>query len=230
MPLLFWVFSEFITFILGPISYYPREPIMGKGNSPNFKIGWDLGVSVPGWFNLDHLHPFKPHLFQKCFKFFTFILGGQYNYPRGLIMGKGNSPNSKTEWDRGFSVPGAFKLDHLQAMKPLLFPDFSNFFTFILGGQFLLPQRANNGKWEFTQLQNWMRQGGFGAWGIHTWSFAEPICKSLCHFRNPLWPTERIWNVAKRPEVTVLSPLSANMNRDGRRIGCYGTQSYSGRL
>ena len=34
--------------------------------------------------------------------------------------------------------------------------------------------------------------------------------------------------MAKRPEVTDLSPLSANMNRDGRRIGCYGTQSYSG--
>ena len=36
-------------------------------------------------------------------------------------------------------------------------------FTFILGGQFLLPQRANNGKSEFTQLQNWMTQRDFGA-------------------------------------------------------------------
>ena len=34
---------------------------------------------------------------------------------------------------------------------------FSHFFTFILGGQFLLPQRANNGKRAFTQLLNWMR-------------------------------------------------------------------------
>ena len=39
-------------------SYYPRGPIMGKGNSPNFKIGWDRGFSVPWAFKLYHLHPF----------------------------------------------------------------------------------------------------------------------------------------------------------------------------
>ena len=89
-------------------------------------------------------------------------------YPRGLIMGKGNSPNFKTGWDRGVWVPGAFKLDHLQPIKPLLFPNFYNFFIFILGGQFLLPQRANNGEREFFQLQNWMREKVFSAWGIHT--------------------------------------------------------------
>ena len=66
-------------------------------------------------------------------------------YPRGPIMEKGNSSNPKSGWDRGFSVPGAFKLEHLHPIKPLLFKKFSNFFTFILGGQFLLPQRANNG-------------------------------------------------------------------------------------
>ena len=37
--------------------------------------------------------------------------------------------------------PGAFKLDHLQPVKPILFPTFSNFYIFILGSQFLLPQR-----------------------------------------------------------------------------------------
>ena len=57
-------------------SYYPRGPIMGKGNSPNFEIGWDRGVLVPSPFNLDHLHPFKPLLLWKNFNFFTFILGG----------------------------------------------------------------------------------------------------------------------------------------------------------
>ena len=93
-------------------------------------------------------------------------------YSRGLIMGKGNSPNSKTEWDRGFPVPCAFKLDHLQPIKPLLCPEISNFFTFILGGQFLLPQRANNGKREFSQLQKWMRQRVFSALGIQTGPFA----------------------------------------------------------
>ena len=63
-------------------------------------------------------------------------------------------------------VPGAFKLDHLQPIKTNLFKNFSNFSTFILGGQFLLPQRANNWKREFTQLQNWMRFRGFRAWGF----------------------------------------------------------------
>ena len=48
-----------------------------------------------------------------------------------------------------------------------------NFFTLTLGtssfslsywgAQFLLPQRANNGKVEFTQLQNWMTQRVFNA-------------------------------------------------------------------
>ena len=41
-------------------------------------------------------------------------------------------------------MPGTFKLDHLQPCKPLLFWNFSNFFTFILGSQFLLPQRPAN--------------------------------------------------------------------------------------
>ena len=42
-------------------------------------------------------------------------------------------------------MPRSFKLDHLQPIKPLFFPYFFNFFTFILGSHFLLPQRANYG-------------------------------------------------------------------------------------
>ena len=104
-------------------------------------------------------------------KFSTFALSyweANSYYPRGPIIGKGNSSNPKIAWERGFSVPGVFKLDHVQPIKPILFQKIVNFFTFILGGQFLLPQRANNGKREFTQLQNWMRQMGFSAWGIQT--------------------------------------------------------------
>ena len=44
-------------------------------------------------------------------------------------------------------------------------------FTFILGGQFLLPQRANSGEVEIIQPQNWMTQRRFGAWGIQTGPF-----------------------------------------------------------
>ena len=99
-------------------------------------------------------------------------------YPRGLIMGKGNSSNSRYGCHRQFSVPGAFKLDHLQPIKPILFPKFYNFFTFIVGGQFLLPQRSNNGKREFTQLQIWMMQRNFSAWGIQIGPFA-----AICSFQ-----------------------------------------------
>ena len=55
-------------------------------------------------------------------------------------------------------MPGAFNMDHVQPITPIWFQKIFNFFTFILGGQFLLPQRANMHKREFSQLQNWMRQ------------------------------------------------------------------------
>ena len=87
-------------------------------------------------------------------------------------MGNGESPNSRIEWEWQLWVPGAFKLDHLHPVKPILFSKFYNFFTFILGGQFLLPQRANNEKREFSQLQKWTRQRGLSAWGIQTGPFA----------------------------------------------------------
>ena len=59
---------------------------------------------------------------------------------------KWDSSNSRNSQDRGAWAPGAFKLDHLQSYEPILFQEIFIFFTFILGGQFLLPQRANNGK------------------------------------------------------------------------------------
>ena len=55
---------------------------------------------------------------------------------RGLILRKGNSNNSWNGWDRGVSVPGAFKLDHLQPFKPILFWQFLICFILILGGKF----------------------------------------------------------------------------------------------
>ena len=69
-------------------------------------------------------------------------------------------------------MPGIFNLDHLQPIKQLLSPNVYIFFTLILGGQFLLPQRANIGKRAISQLQNWMRQRVSSAWGIQTGPFA----------------------------------------------------------
>ena len=50
-------------------------------------------------------------------------------------MGKGNSPNSRNGCHREFSVPGAFKLDHLQPLKPILFPKFSNYYLHFYTGE-----------------------------------------------------------------------------------------------
>ena len=149
----------------------PRGPIIRKGNSSTLKIWWCRGVSLPGPFKLDNLHPVEPLLSWNLCNFSTFILGTHSYYPRVPIIRKGNSSNFKIEWDRGFSVPGAFKLDYFHPFKPFWFRKFSTFFTFILGRKLLLPQRANNGKGEFSQLQNWMRQRVFSAWGIQTGPF-----------------------------------------------------------
>ena len=60
-------------------------------------------------------------------------------------------------------LSGAFKLDHILPFPPILFRYVSNFFTFILGGQFLLLQRANIEKREFSQLKKWLTQKGLSA-------------------------------------------------------------------
>ena len=116
--------------------------------------------------------------------------GAHSYYPRGLIMGKGNSLNFQYGWHRGVWVPWAFKLEHLQPVKPILFWKFSNFFTFILGAQFLLTQRANKGNCEFFRPQNWTRQRVFSAWDIQTGPFASlkatfvPKNLQLFHFHT----------------------------------------------
>ena len=69
-------------------------------------------------------------------------------------------------------MPVSFKLDHLQPIQLILFRNISIFFTFILGSHFLLPQRANNVKGDFTQFQIWIRQVDFNAWGSQTGPFA----------------------------------------------------------
>ena len=113
---------------------------MRKGNSPNSRNGWDTGVWVPGAFKLDHLQPVKPILFPKFFNFYIFILDANSYYPKGLIMRKGYSLNSKNGWDTGVCVPGAFKLDLLQLVKPILFPKFFNSYTFILEANSYYPR------------------------------------------------------------------------------------------
>ena len=115
------------------------------------------------------------------------------------MIGKGNSSNSKTEWDRGLSVPGPFKLDHLHLIEPILFQKILNFFTFILGGQFLLPQRANNEKRGFIQLQNWMKQRGFSAWAIQLTHHMIICIQYLVSTSDGAWECRKIASSALLP-------------------------------
>ena len=143
------------------------------GIHPTSKLNETRGFQCLGhsnWTICSPLSPFCPR------KFSTFSLSyweANSYYPRGPIWRKGNSSNFKIGWDRGVSVPGAFKLDHLQPFEPILSQKIFNFFTFILGGQFLLPQRANNENRVFTQLWNWMRQRCLGARAIQSGPFAS---------------------------------------------------------
>ena len=133
----------------GPRHWNPSvSSILGKGNSCNFQFGWDWGVLVPGAFKLDHLQPFKPILFWKISNFFTFILGSQFYYPRGLIMGKGKFLQLPI-WmrQRGFSAWG-IQIGPFAALEANFVLKFFQLLTFILGSPFLLPQRANFGSWE----------------------------------------------------------------------------------
>ena len=121
-------------------SYYPTGLIMRKGNSPNSRNGLNRGVWVPGTFKLDHLQPAKPILFSKFYNFSTFILGANSYYPREGKAENGKMDFSQPECERGIWVPGAFRLDHLQPVEPILFPKISNFYTFILGPFLLTPE------------------------------------------------------------------------------------------
>ena len=93
----------------------------------------------------------------------------------GGSPGKWNGTGPEIHKWHQLSVPGAFKLDHLQPFRPILFWNFSNFFTFILGNQFLLPQRANNGKRGILPTSNIGDCGGFQCLGHSNWTHCSPL-------------------------------------------------------
>ena len=154
------------------------------GIHPTSKLDETEGFQCMGhsnWTICSSLSPFC------CRQFSTFSLSyweANSYYPRRLIMGKGNSSNFKIEWDKVFSVPGAFKLNHLQPIEPILFQNIFNFFTFILEGQFLLPQRANRGFSQFPN-PNMDETEGFQCLGQSNWT----ICSPLSHFCFQIFPS-----------------------------------------
>ena len=114
---------------------------MGKWNSPILSVrrGFQcLGHS--NWTICSRLCQLCSLKFQK---FSLLYWKANTYYPRERKAENGKIEFSQPECEKGFSVPWAFKLEHLQQIKPTLLPKFSKIFTFILGGQFLLPQRED---------------------------------------------------------------------------------------
>ena len=122
-PLLFWKVSIFFTFILGGQFLLPQCTNNGKrGIHPTLKVDEAECFHCLGHSNWTICSPFSPFCSENFPPFSPSYWGANSYYPRGSIMGKGNSPNPKSGQDRGLSMHGTFKLDHLHPFKPLLFP------------------------------------------------------------------------------------------------------------
>ena len=130
------------------------------------------------WTTCSPLSPFCSEIFP------TFSLsywGAHSYYPRGLIMRKGNSPNSQYGWDWGVSVPGAFKLDHLQPFKPILFWNFHNFSFSCPRAHFLYS--PGKGEMEFSQPEWDTRDSVPGAFKLDHFQPFKPILSwNFSHF------------------------------------------------
>ena len=91
-------------------------------------------------------------------------------------------------------MAGAFRLEHLQPFEPILFWTFSNFFTFILGSLFLLPQRANYGKGEFSQLSIYGWDWGVSVPGAFRLEHLQPLLSSYYSYWSYwLYPVRSGW-------------------------------------
>ena len=121
-PFLFWQFSICFIFILGGQFLLPRRTNCEKGGHfPFSEMGETRHFQCLGHSNWTICSPWSPF----CSGNFQFVSSLYWEansyYPRGLIVRMGTFSNSKTEWDRGISVLGAFKLDHYHPFKPILF-------------------------------------------------------------------------------------------------------------
>ena len=132
-------FSNYFTFILGSPFLLPQRANNQKREFSKLQR-WmkQRGFSARGI----QTGPFAScwvTFLQTNFQLFPLSYWGAHSYyRRGPIIRKGNSPNSRDGWNRGVSVHGAFKQGHLHPVESLLFIYFCNFYTFILGGPFLI--------------------------------------------------------------------------------------------
>ena len=93
-----------------------------------------------------------------------------------LKLRKRDLPQPESQCDPGVSVPLTFKLNHLQPFKAILFQKCSICLIcliIILGGQFLVPQRADSEKREFYQKCMRQRVMSFESFGHSNWTIAS---------------------------------------------------------
>ena len=98
------------------------------------------------------------------------------------MANNGKMEISQPEWGTGIWVPGAFKLDHLQPVKPILFPNFSTFYIFILGSPFLLPQTRGliiMGRGDSHNSKNGWDWGVSVPMGHSNWTTCSPLSPFL---------------------------------------------------
>ena len=151
----------------------------------DLKSEWHQGVCDPEAFKIDHLQPVKLILFQNFTTLLILILGRPIPYyPRERQeIGKGIQP--KREWGTGVSVLGAFRLDHLQPVKLILFKNFTNLLICILGRPIPCYPRERGWKWDKGFTQKWMTHRGFSTWGIQTGPFAACWTDFVPKFYHP---------------------------------------------
>ena len=135
------------------------------------------------------------------------------------------------DWDTTFWAPGAFKLDHLQPFKPILFWNFSNL-TFMPQSPFPLFPREMR-KWDSPNLSGIQ---SFGHLGHSNWIICSPlsqICSEIfttfdfyapepfsfipqenekMEFSQPKWETE-FW-VPGALKLDHLQPFKPNLFRN----------------
>ena len=117
-----------------------------------------------------------------------------------LKMGKWDSPRS--EWDTGFSVPRAFKLDHLQPVKLILSQKFPHLFALHTGrtNSLLLRREEGMGEqgvkiWKMGFDQKWSIQGIFGTWG-NIWRLLSWLCSKVLPLFCPSYWEVQFLNTA----------------------------------
>ena len=161
--LLLTKFSNFFTFIMGVQFLLPQRAKNKKRELTQLQKwtwhtpGIQTGPIAACW------APFAHQIFQ----IFHFHHGSLIT-PEGRLWEKNIHPTPEMDLTKMFQYLGHFNWTNFSLLSPFCSPNFPTFFTFIMGVQFLLPQRANYEKREFTQLQKGTRHRGFSAWGIQT--------------------------------------------------------------